>query len=151
MLASNRCCRLLACSVALALVAACSREAEPPEPAASVTGAPSPTIGTDPWVDDVHVSSAEGTDVSAQGLTPGTELQLSMSVEHAPTGTDVTAYWYGPENRQLAYETQTVEPKQRQMNFTQENTHDWQAGTYRAEIWAGGEKVKEQTFEIVSG
>lgn len=145
----RRCFRLLSYSGAVLLIAACSRDEE-----ARVSDTPAEAthaIGTEPWVDDVQVGGAEGSGATTAGLTPGTELQVSMSVENAPQGTVVTTYWYGPENRQLAYETQTVEPQQRQMNFTQENTHDWAAGTYRAEVWVGNKKVQEQTFQIVAG
>lgn len=146
---STRCLRLLIFTGAVLLIAACSRNE-----GARVSDIPADVphaIGTEPWVDDVQVSGAEGTGAMAAGLTPGTDLQLSMSVEKAPQGTVITTYWYGPENRQLAHESQTVEPKQRQMNFTQENTQDWAAGTYRAEVWVGNEKVQEQTFQIVAG
>lgn len=147
--------RLLMYTGAVLLIAACSRNEE-----AQVSDTPAdatPAIGTEPWVDDVQVSGTQASGAQASGatasasLTPGTELQVSMTVEKAPQGTVVTTYWYGPENRQLAYESQTVEPQQRQMNFTQENTHDWAAGTYRAEVWVGNEKVQEQTFQIGAG
>lgn len=150
---SSRHSRLLICSAALLLVSACSgKEEAAREQYSDAAETPPHALGTEPWVNDVQVGAAAGAASSAsQGLTPGTELELSMSVDHAPQGTVVTAYWYGPQDRQLAYESKTVEPQQRQMNFTQENTHDWPAGTYRAEIWAEGAKVQEQNFQIVSG
>lgn len=136
----------------LLILGACSKREDVPEQVSDAAAEATSAIKTESWVDDVQVSgvAAAGTS-AAQSLTPGTQLQVSMSVEDAPQGTVVTAYWYGPENRQLAYESQTVEPQQRQMSFTQENTHDWPAGTYHTEIWVGQDKVEEETFEIVSG
>jgi hypothetical protein len=147
----NRCSRLLMYSAAVLLIAACSRQEDPPEQVSDAAAEATHAIGTEPWVNDVRVSSSAPAGSTAQALTPGTELELTMSVEKAPQGTVVTAYWYGPEDRQLAYESQTVEPKQRQMNFTQENTHDWPAGTYRAEVWVDNNKVQEQNFQIAAG
>ena len=149
--ASNRCFRLLICSGAVLLIAACSRKEDAQEQVSEAAAEATHAIGTEPWVNELRVSSSERAGSIVQALTPGTELELTMSVENAPQGTVVTAYWYGPEDRQLAYESQTVAPKQRQMNFTQENTHDWPAGSYRAEVWVDNNKVQEQNFQIASG
>ncbi|MDY6948030.1 MAG: hypothetical protein SXG53_20165 [Pseudomonadota bacterium] len=139
-------------SAVLLLLGACSKQEDASEQVSNAAAQASSAIKTESWVDDVRVSGVAATGASpAQSLTPGTQLQVSMSVADAPQGTVVTTYWYGPENRQLAYESQTVEPQQRQMSFTQENTHDWPAGTYHAEIWVGQDKVEEETFEIVTG
>lgn len=143
----NTRCTLLAGAMVLALTA-CSRDTT--EPVVTATDEATSAISREIWVDDVQLSSASGT-ASQDGYRPGDTLELSMSVEDAPRGTVVTTYWYGPENRQLAYESQTVDADQRQINFQQENTHGWAAGAYRAEVWVGDNKVEEETFNIVSG
>lgn len=141
-------CTLLVGAVALTLTAGCSRDTT--EPVATATDEATSAISKEIWVDGVQLSSTAGT-VSQDGYRPGETLELSMSVEDAPRGTVVTTYWYGPEGRQLAYESQTVDADDRQMSFQQENTHAWAAGTYRAEVWVGDNKVEEETFKIVSG
>lgn len=139
-------------SVALLLAAACSREAEQVSTATENAAAEaSSTIKTEIWVDDVQLSSMSGDAAQAGGYPAGQPLQLSMSVEDAPSGTVVTTYWYGPNNRQLSYESQTVDANERQLNFQQENTHAWPAGDYRAEVWVGDKKVEEESFNIVAG
>ena len=143
-------CTLLVGALALTLTAACSRTDET-EPVATATDEATSEISREIWVDDVQLSSAAGTAASQDGYRAGETLELSMSVEDAPRGTVVTTYWYGPENRQLAYESQTVDADERQISFQQENTHAWDAGTYRAEVWVGDSKVEEQRFDIVSG
>ncbi len=141
-------CTLVAGAVALALTAACSRDTT--EPVVMATDEATSAISKETWVDEVQLSSTSGT-ASRDGYRPGEALELSMSVEDAPRGTVVTTYWYGPENRQLAYESQTVDAEERQISFQQENTHAWAAGTYRAEVWVGDNKVEEESFNIVSG
>lgn len=138
-------------SVALLLGAGCSREAGQATTATENAAAEaSSAIKTETWVDDVQLSSMSG-DASQGGYPAGQTLQLSMSVEDAPRGTVVTTYWYGPQNRQLSYESQTVDENERQLNFQQENTHAWPAGDYRAEVWVGDKKVEEESFNIVAG
>jgi hypothetical protein len=109
------------------------------------------------WLDDFQVGSAapgapEGTVAQVRDdFAPGEPVSVSMAVEDAPQGTTVITYWYGPNDRALAYESKEVTGQQQRLGFTQENTHDWQPGQYRAEIWVGDEKVTEQTFEVSSG
>lgn len=138
---------LLLTATALLTVACSKQEAEQVSTAADEAAS---AITKEMWVDDVQVSSATG-NPSPGGFTAGQPIGLSMSVEDAPPGTVVTTYWYGPNNRQLAYESQTVDANERQLNFQQENTHAWPAGSYRAEVWVGDERVEEEDFNIVSG
>lgn len=142
-------CTLLLGAAALLLTAACSREET--QPVTTAADETTSAISKEIWVDDVQLSSAAGTAMQDGGFNAGQTLELSMSVEDAPRGTVVTTYWYGPDNRQLSYESQTVDANQRQLSFQQENTHAWPAGTYRAEVWVGEDKVEEERFDIVSG
>lgn len=143
--------RLLLAGIALLTAAACSRESsEMSKSAENAAAEASSTISTETWIDDVQLSSASG-NAARGGFSAGQTLQLSMSVEDAPRGTVVTTYWYGPDNRQLSYESQTVDANERQLNFQQENTHAWTAGDYRAEVWVGDKKVEEESFNMIAG
>jgi hypothetical protein len=138
---------VLLSAAVLLLTAACSKQAEQ---VSSATEQASDALNKESWIDDVRLSSTTAAPSQA-GYAAGDTLQLSMSVEDAPRGTMVTTYWYGPENRQLSYESQTVDPNERQLNFDQENTHAWEPGSYRAEVWVGQDKVEEEKFDIVAG
>jgi len=147
----TRCTLLLAATAAL-LTAACSKEEAEQVSSAAETAAEKAesAISKEMWVDDVQLSSPAG-NASQDGFAAGQTLELSMSVEDAPPGTVVTTYWYGPNNRQLSYESQTVDASAGQLRFKQENTHAWSAGSYRAEVWVGDNRVEEESFNIVSG
>lgn len=112
-------------------------------------------IRAEMWVDDIQIgSSTSGADTIAQvkdDFAPGEPIAVSMSVKDAPQGASVMTYWYGPNDLALSYELKEVPQEAQRLSFTQENTHDWQPGEYRAEIWAGDEKVAEETFEVTSG
>lgn len=148
---------ILSC-VLLALVG-CGRdqadEYAATEPATDAATADPSAIRAETWLDDVKIgSSTPGANTIAEAkddFTPGEPVAVSMAVEDAPQGTTVMTYWYGPEDRALGYEMKEVTGQAERLSFTQENTHDWQPGQYRAEIWVGDEKVTEQQFEITAG
>jgi hypothetical protein len=108
-------------------------------------------VTAETWIDEVTMSATPGATADQDEFKVGETIHVSMKVEDAPAGTNVTTYWYGPSNRQLAYETKAIEPNQQQIEFTQDNTAAWQAGSYRAEVWIGNQKVEEESFNIVSG
>ena len=121
------------------------------QPAPNSTATP---IKAEAAIDDVKLTSVGSTGTASESdddFKSGEGLQLSMRVNDAPAGMTVTTYWYGPGNRQLAYESKTVDINQQQLTFTRDNTAAWPAGSYRAEVWAGGEKVEEETFDITAG
>jgi hypothetical protein len=136
-------------------IAACS---DAPENTAQTPVAPATetnAITAETWIDEVQLSAmpttAAGEITDQDEFRSGETIHVSMKVDDAPIGTNVTTYWYGPSNRQLAYETKSIEANQQQIEFTQENTAAWQAGSYRAEVWIGNQKVEEESFNIVSG
>lgn len=124
--------------------------AQAPPPAAAAEPAPRPAA-----LGAVKLGAAAGPDAAItqtrQEFAPGEPIHLSMELLGAGAGTTVTTYWYGPDDRRLAYETKTVAPAQQSLHFTQDNTADWQEGQYRAEVWIGDNKVQEQSFEIAAG
>lgn len=135
------------------------------QPATDTADADPSAIRAEMWLDDFQVGSSmpsadvtgtdvPGTDTIAQvkdNFAPGEPVAVSMAVKDAPEGVTVMTYWYGPNDRALGYETKEVTGQAQRLSFTQENTHDWQPGQYRAEIWVGDEKVTEQEFEITTG
>jgi hypothetical protein len=141
--------RSSATTAMLLVMSACSREAD--------RAVHTPVTDTDPitaetLVDDVKLTGVGTTAAaSADSFMPGQTIQLSMSVDDAPQGTIVTTYWYGPDNRRLAYESKPVNSGQEQLSFMHDNTSYWRPGTYRAEVWVGDEKVEEETFQVTAG
>lgn len=141
--------------VALPLLQACSRHDEQVAGSASERmreyRAPMRTL---PWLADFKLGIAPGKQGVLADLTdefsPGEPICLSMKVNHAPRGTIVTTYWYGPGNSTLGYETRAVSADGKRLRFVQDNTVDWQQGAYRAEVWIGNTKLKERHFEIVA-
>lgn len=125
------------------------------EPATDAATADPSAIRAETWLDDFQLgSSATGADTIAEAkddFSPGEPVAVSMAVEDAPQGATVMTYWYGPNDQALGYEMKEVTGQAQRLSFTQENTHDWQPGQYRAEIWVGDEKVTEQAFEITTG
>jgi hypothetical protein len=73
-----------------------------------------------------------------------------MRINQAPSGTVVSAYWYGPNGVTLAYASKAITPSKDRLRFVQDDTLDWQHGEYRAEIWIGDIKLNERHFEIAS-
>lgn len=146
--------RLFAIATAAGLVlvgAACTeREDETAARAPPPPAAPEPAA-----LAAVRLGASSGPDAAItetkQEFAPGEPIHLSMELRGAAAGTTVTTYWYGPDNRRLAYETKTVAPAQQSLRFTQDNTADWAAGEYRAEVWIGDNKAREQSFEIAAG
>lgn len=150
--------RLFAIAAAAGLVlagAACTQRddetaTQAPPPLAAPEPAPEPAA-----VGDVRLGAAPGPGAviteTKQEFAPGEPIHLSMELRGAGAGTTVTTYWYGPDDRRLAYETQTVAPTQQRLHFTQDNTADWAEGSYRAEVWIGDKKAQDQAFEIAAG
>jgi hypothetical protein len=157
-------------AASLALLAGCTRD-EPEEaastaPDTSATGTPTEQAGTDApsdvspmkaqaWVDDVtigHSVGADGTipaDKTGDDFAPGEAIHLAMRVEDAPPNSSVKVIWFGPNETKVGEEAKAVTPEQKHMTFAAQDTKAWAKGDYRAEVWAGDEKVNTQEFQIV--
>ena len=107
------------------------------------------------WIDDVtlgHKVGADGTIATAdQGddFAPGDPIYLTMKVGDAPAGSQVKVEWYGPGEAKIKEDAKPVTAGQATMTFEQTDTASWAKGDYRAEVWAGDEKVNDQHFQIV--
>ncbi len=127
------------------------------------TAEEAPAPGERTYVRNVHIGAeAAGDTMTQDGMTqdtttqgvstfdPGDAVTVSIELADAPPETPITVQWIGPQDQHLGYEIQTVSPDQERLSFTHDNTHDWEAGTYRAEIWVNDQKVSEQRFELGS-
>jgi hypothetical protein len=72
-----------------------------------------------------------------------------MSVNDAPVGSSVKVIWFGPNDTKVGEESKAVASGEQHMDFTAQDTKAWNKGDYRAEIWAGDEKVNSEQFQIV--
>jgi hypothetical protein len=147
---------LIATSVAAVMsLSACSKNSDDMRAAQPEPTADASPIAAEARIDDVRLTRLGSNTDSAAGVADafaaGDHLQLSMQVDDAPAGTTVTAYWYGPSNQQLAYESKQVTGNQQQLTFTREIAAGWPSGSYRAEVWTGGEKVEEESFSVGAG
>ena len=132
---------------AFLFICACARDGDRAAQSASdVT-----SVQAEARVDDVTLSGQGESGAVTDRFIPGQPIELSMSVDDSPQGTVVTTYWYGPDNRPIAYESKEVNPGEDRLSFIQDNTFDWRQGTYRAEVWVGDEKVEEESFQISMG
>lgn len=106
------------------------------------------------YVDDVTIGHEVGADgVILAGKTgddfaPGQAVNIALQVKDAPAGTAVKVVFYGPGEKNLGEETKNVVAGQSFLAFTKV-TAGWAKGDYRAEVWAGDEKVNTQQFQIV--
>ena len=107
------------------------------------------------WIDDVtigHKLGADGTIAEAdQGddFSPGQPIVLTMKVGDAPAGSQVKVVWMGPGEAKITEDAKPVAAGQPTMSFERTDTASWAKGDYRAEVWAGDEKVNDQHFQIV--
>ena len=126
---------------------------------AEIPGADQPSdlspVGAQTMIDDITIGkqlAADGTiPVEAQGddFAPGDAVYLAMDVGDAPAGTEVKVVWYGPGNAKIGEDAKTVATGVATLNFKSADTGSWQKGDYRAEVWAGDEKVSDQNFNLV--
>ncbi len=142
--------RLMAVSTGLTLVAGCSDKANL-APAVAEMPAQSNSMPAQPTINDLQLVAAGGDPASTSTqFATGEPIQLSMTVEGVDPGATVAAYWYGPDNSALAYELKPVAGNGK-VDFTLDNTLDWQDGAYRAEIWVAGKKIDERRFDMAAG
>ena len=136
---------VVSCCAFVLVLGACSREAERTADAAPAAAAP-------PSVADIQLGSAvaENGRVAQADTTvaPGEPVIVSMNVEELSNLTPVTVHWMGPDGGSVGYEVQFVKDEMDLLSFTNEQTQDWRAGQYRAEIWVNDRKVAEQPFTV---
>lgn len=141
----------LAATATVLALAACSQDESRMSEATQSTQDVNP-VRAEQWIDQVKLSDTTAVGQEKSDFAAGEPIELSMMVDQeAPAGTTVTAYWYGPGNVALSYESKDIPAGGQELNFVQDNTYDWQQGSYRAEVWVGDEKVEEESFQIVSG
>lgn len=106
------------------------------------------------FIDDVtighEVDAAGGIPAGKTGddFAPGSTVHIAMHVKDAPAGTAVKVVFFGPGDKNIGEETKQTAAGQTSMTFNKA-TKGWAKGDYRAEVWAGDEKVNTQQFQIV--
>ena len=106
------------------------------------------------YIDDVtigHEVAADGTipaGKTGDDFAPGQAVNITMQVKDAPAGTAVKVVFYGPGEKNVGEETKNVAGGEKFLAF-KKDTAGWPKGDYRAEVWAGDEKVNTQQFQIV--
>jgi hypothetical protein len=123
-----------------------------------ISGTASPNdlnpIRAQAYIDDVTIGHEVGPDgaiptgKTGDDFAPGQTVHIAMKVKDAPAGTAVKVVFYGPGEKDLGGETKQTKAGETYMAF-QKATKGWPKGDYRAEVWAGDEKVNTQQFQIV--
>ena len=128
---------------------------ETEKPGISKPGDVSPPVAQ-AMVDDVLLGTAVATDGQipaksrADDFVPGEDIYLTMDVSDAAPGTMVKVVWFGPDERPIGEQSQTVTSGVSTLKFMKDGTRAWKTGDYRAEVWVGDEKVNDERFNIVS-
>ena len=154
-------------ALALVLFAGCKKTDEAATGAAEtattattteIAGTQSPNdlnpVRAQAFVDDFtigHEVGADGTIPTGRtgdDFAPGQPVHIAMKVKDAPAGTAVKVVFFGPGETNLGEETKNTTAGQTTLAFTKD-TKGWAKGDYRAEVWAGDEKVNTQQFQIV--
>ncbi len=106
------------------------------------------------FVDDVtigHEVGADGTIPTGRtgdDFAPGQTIHIAMKTADAPAGTAVKVVFFGPGEKNVGEESKSTATGVTFLTFSKD-TKGWPKGDYRAEVWAGDEKVNTQQFQIV--
>jgi len=128
---------------------------EKEKPGISKSGDVSPPVAQ-AMVDDVNLGTAVAADGQipaksrADDFVPGEDIYLTMDVSDAAPGTQVKVVWFGPDERRIGEQRETVSSGVSTLKFMKDGTQAWKPGDYRAEVWVGDEKVNDERFNIVS-
>lgn len=163
---------LIATVVALSACARQDSAEAPPAAGASGAAAPEPTEQAsaeaartahaeagagENWVGDLTLgteleqSGAVASDSAAERFAQGQPIHLAAEVNEAPQNATLRVVWYGPNGLLMGESVKQISGEQQYVNFTAQNTSEWVAGDYRAELWANDQKVGEQSFQVVEG
>jgi hypothetical protein len=105
------------------------------------------------FIDDVTIGHEVGADgtipagKTGDDFAPGEMVNIAMKVKDAPAGTAVKVVYLGPGDANVGEETKQATGATF-LTF-QKDTKGWAKGDYKADIYAGDEKVNTQHFQIV--
>ncbi|HEY7412944.1 MAG TPA: hypothetical protein VII13_19550 [Vicinamibacteria bacterium] len=155
--------RLLCCPAVLAgLTAACSGSARdtaaPPAstaaaPVADAGGATTPPAAVrEMAIEAVALGRSLAPDgtvaEAASSFKRGDPVFVSVKTTPISPGTEVRLVFFGPRGEQVGEEKLVVPPAATAVNLRAKDTSAWSTGTHRLEIWLGGAKAGEESFEI---
>lgn len=135
------------------VLCACSHDDGTPEELLS-SAPPMSMLRTRPWVEDfklgVAPAAVAGPIQVKDEFAPGAAICLTMAVNDAPRRTIVTTYWYGPNEQSRDSESKELAAAKGRLRFVENDTQNWPAGSYRAEVWIGHYKLGEKHFRIAA-
>ena len=129
---------LLACTVALAAMLACS------------------SLSTTPAVSNVRMTTDESGKTSTSSYAPGDAFFVFADLSGLRNGSVVQARWYAVNaegmgaNSEINVSNYTYEQGVSYVYFqlTTSDGGDWPAGSYRVELYLDGARVGEQGFTV---
>lgn len=154
--------------VLFALALGCRRDAEAPAqadtaPATATTTAQASdasstsveeviAVGEDKFFDKATVGEALEADGRAKeksgSIKRGKTLYSTVSAREVPGGLAARVAWFNPQDHKVFEETRPVPQDTKFVTFETKDTRQWTPGSYRVELWLGGDKVHEQTVQI---
>lgn len=158
-------------SLLLLLAPACTQRREepqqgspPPQTATSATALTTTLTTAPPTVDTVIPLSetrlldraAVGPRLGADGMVEterttikrGQRIYASVRAKEVPAGLVARVIWFGAGDKKIAEKQLPVPQDTRLVTFEAKNARTWKAGTYRVQLWLGGDNVYEQEFRI---
>lgn len=86
----------------------------------------------------------------AEEFAPGESIQLAVEIAEPVPNTPLRVVWYGPDEMVLREDVKEISGQDKYVNFSAEESRDWDPGEYRAEIWVNDKKVSERRFAVIS-
>lgn len=87
-------------------------------------------------------------DVETEDFLTGDTLRVRVVVREVPAGLATWVHWFGEGDEPLARDQKTVPPDGRVILETASS--GWEPGTYRAEVYVGGDLVDTRPFRLRS-
>lgn len=75
-------------------------------------------------------------------------VYVTVRANEVPAGLAARAVWFNPKKKEIHAETKPVPVDMKVVTFQAPSTRAWQPGTYRVEIWLGGDQVFDEDIVI---
>jgi|KBSSwiStaDraftv2_1062776.scaffolds.fasta_scaffold03598_14 hypothetical protein len=138
--------------LALAISAACSKEAAAPPPAVSPY-APPPTMAAAVKVVDIDVGRAVDMDKRISDKTdsfkPTDTIYVSVGTEGSSSGTTLAAHWTYQDGQVVKHDEASVAPSgAAHTEFHISKPSGWPAGDYKVEVMLNGASAGTKSFKV---